>query len=65
MREYYNSPLELYVAIATGDEIPSMRDDLIARKNSGEDFLTRHFNAWTTPTNWIIDPYNDYKEIHL
>lgn len=29
-----------------------MRDDLIERKNNGEGFLERHWNAWTTLDNW-------------
>ena len=39
-----------------------MRDELILRKNNGENFAQRHFNAWANLDNWNIEPDNDRKE---
>lgn len=51
-REYSDSMLEKFIATKIGDEFPTMRDDLIRRKHNGEGILTRHYNAWTTWSNW-------------
>lgn len=61
-REYGNSPMERYVAKSFGDEIPFMRDDLIRRKNNGEGFWSRHWNAWKTGNNWKVNWLNDFLE---
>lgn len=61
---YAKSPAERYVATAFGDEIPNMRDDLIRRKDNGEGFFERHFNAWRNLTNWEVDPDNNEKELN-
>ena len=49
---YPDSCLERMVATHLGDELPKMRDDLIRRKNNGEGFMERHWNAWSTLDNW-------------
>ena len=49
---YPDSWLERFVATHFGDELPSMRDDLITRKRNGENILVRHWYAWTTMENW-------------
>lgn len=46
------------MAKSFGDEIPNMRDDLISRKNDGQGFWGRHWDAWTTGNNWKVD--SDY-----
>lgn len=47
------------MAKSLGDKIPNMRDDLIRRKDDGQSFFGRHWDAWTTGSNWAID--SDYK----
>lgn len=54
--------MERYVAKSFGDEIPFMRDDLIRRKNNGEGFWARHWNAWKTGNNWKVNWLNDFLE---
>ena len=49
---YANDPVQKFVCTHCGDELPKMRDDLIDRKNQGEDTFERHFNAWGDGMNW-------------
>ena len=51
-RNYPNSPVERFVATRFGDNLPRMRNELINRKNNGEGFTRRHYNAWKNPANW-------------
>lgn len=53
---YRNSPIEYFVAYNWGDQIPVMRDELIRRKQVGQGFLQRHFQAWKQPANWRVPP---------
>ena len=52
---YPNSPVEQFVARTFGDELHTMRDDLIQRKSNGEGFVDRHLHAWSEGDNWKWD----------
>jgi hypothetical protein len=51
-RFYPSSPAERFVATRFGDTLPRMRNELINRRNNGESFTRRHFNAWRNRGNW-------------
>ena len=59
---YPDSLFERIVATHFGDELRRMRDDLIERKNKGEGIIQRHFNAWTTLSNWEWCTYESVDE---
>jgi len=61
-QNYPDSPVEQWTARNFGDELPNLRNDLIERKNQGEGFIQRHYNAWKNENNWVVDPNNDAKE---
>lgn len=50
---YSDSPIERMVALILGDLFPKVRDDLILRKNLGENFFERHKNALGNAENWM------------
>lgn len=53
---YPNSPVENFVVKQFGDKLPHMHDDLINRKNNGENFIERHYNSWKNTDNWRYEP---------
>ena len=54
---YQDSLIENLVAKHFGNNLPDMRNELIFRKNNGEGFIERHYNAWTEPSNWNYQLY--------
>lgn len=54
--------MERYIATALGDEFSNLRDDIAERKKNGEGFYYRTVLAALSPSNWRIDPYNEFKE---
>lgn len=52
---YRNDPLQHWVCSHFGDDSPKIRDDLIKRKDNGEGFVERHWNAWSNSENYEKD----------
>jgi hypothetical protein len=57
-----NSPFLRFIFTSTGDEIPDMRDEILWRKNRGENLFWGSIRSYFNPRNWIVRSDNNAKE---